>query len=86
VRTAERVIAQPSLAHNTDRSPRFVDFRNGDFRLGPRSAARNGGHPDGAFADRDGRRNTMGHTGGPFAADAPAPCPVAAGEITRSAP
>lgn len=69
VRTAERVLGDPNLAHNTDRSPRFVDVRAGDFRLAPKSAARNAGNPDAAFADRDGGRNTMGHTGGPLAAD-----------------
>lgn len=67
IRTAERAFGDPNLAHNTDRSPRFVDARRGDFRLRPDSNARHGGNPDAAFANRDGSRNTMGHTGGPQA-------------------
>lgn len=76
VRAAEREIGDPNLAANTDRSPRFVDARRGDFRLRPRSPALHGGNPDAAFANRDGTRNTMGHTGGPLAAlDADGRCP-----------
>ncbi len=68
VRAAERTLADPDLAFNTDRSPRFLDHRRGDFRLHPRSPAVHAGHPDPAFANPDGTRNTMGHTGGPLAA------------------
>lgn len=67
VRAAEREIGDPNLAFNTDRSPRFEDARRGDFRLRAKSPARNGGNPEAAFANRDGSRNTMGHTGGPLA-------------------
>ncbi len=67
VRAAERAIADPNLAFNSDRSPRFVDARGGDFRLRATSPATNGGNPDPAFANRDGTRNTVGHTGGPLA-------------------
>jgi len=67
VRAAEREIGDPNLAFNSDRSPRFEDARRGDFRLRAKSPARNGGNPDPAFADRDGSRNTVGHTGGPLA-------------------
>ena len=64
---AERALGDPNLAHNTDRSPRFVDARRGDFRLRANSTAMRGGNPDPAFANRDGSRNTLGHTGGPLA-------------------
>ena len=67
VRAAEREIGDPNLAFNSDRSPRFQDARRGDFRLRAKSPARNGGNPDPAFANRDGSRNTVGHTGGPLA-------------------
>jgi hypothetical protein len=68
VRAAERALADPNLAANSDRSPRFLDYRRGDFRLHPRSPAMHAGNPDPSFVNRDGSRNTMGHTGGPFAA------------------
>jgi hypothetical protein len=68
VRAAERLIGDPNLANNSDRSPRFVDQRRGDFRLRATSPAVHAGNPDPAFANHDGTRNTMGHTGGPFAA------------------
>lgn len=67
VRAAERAFADPDFHANSDRSPRFVDLRHGDFRLRPTSPALHAGHPDPAFANRDGTRNTMGHTGGPWA-------------------
>ena len=72
VRAAERAFADPDFHDNTDRSPRFVDAKRGDFRLREKSRARHAGNPDPAFANRDGTRNTMGHTGGPLAPfDAP---------------
>lgn len=67
VRAAEREIGDASLAFNSDRSPRFIDARRGDFRLRAKSPARGGGNPDPAFANADGSRNTVGHTGGPLA-------------------
>jgi hypothetical protein len=67
VRAAEREIGDPNLAFNSDRSPRFEDARRGDFRLRTTSPARNGGNPNTGFANRDGSRNTVGHTGGPLA-------------------
>lgn len=70
VRAAERAFADANLAFNSDRSPRFVDVRRGDFRLRPDSPARHAGNPEPAFANRDGSRNTMGHTGGPLASAA----------------
>jgi hypothetical protein len=74
VRAAERAFADPDFHDNTDRSPRFVDLRRGDFRLRVKSPARNAGNPDPAFANRDGTRNTMGHTGGPLAAPSVVRC------------
>ena len=70
IRSAERAFADANLAHNTDRSPRFVDVPRADFRLRANSPALHAGNPDPAFANRDGSRNTMGHTGGPMAAAA----------------
>lgn len=71
IRAAERILDAPGLAHNTDRSPHFVNVkpRRGplDFRLRPTSRVRDTGNPDPAFDDRDGTRNDPGHTGGPFA-------------------
>lgn len=74
VRAAERAIGDPNLAFNSDRSPRFEDARRGDFRLRATSPARHGGNPDPAFANRDGSRNTAGHTGGPLADPAAERC------------
>ena len=68
VRAAERAFADPAVHDNTDRSPRFVDRKRGDFRLRAKSPALHAGNPDAAFANRDGTRNTMGYTGGPLAA------------------
>jgi hypothetical protein len=68
VRSAERAIADPRLANNLDRSPRFASAAQGDFRLRGSSRALHGGNPDPAFNDLDGGRNTIGHLGGPYAA------------------
>lgn len=63
---AERALQDPRLANNRDGSPRFLD--DDTLALHPFSRARHAGDPDPAVADRDGARNTLGHTGGPFAA------------------
>lgn len=64
---AEGALATPRVASNVDGPPRFRDAAGGDYRLRPASAARHAGDPRKAYRDRDGRRNTIGHLGGPFA-------------------
>lgn len=69
IRTAQHALDLPRLAGNLDGDPRFVAPRSGDYRLRPGSRAAHAGDPDPAFANRDGSRNTIGHTGGPDAAE-----------------
>lgn len=69
IRAAQRALDDPRIAGNLDGDPRFVAPRMGDYRVRAGSRAIGAGHPDPAFANRDGSRNTIGHTGGPDAAE-----------------
>ncbi|HEX5036737.1 MAG TPA: right-handed parallel beta-helix repeat-containing protein, partial [bacterium] len=54
-----------AISDNLDADPLFVD--DSDFSLRSDSPAFHAGNPDAGFSDPDGMRNTIGHTGGPFA-------------------
>jgi hypothetical protein len=69
---AEAALQTARLRGNVDGPPRFADAAAGDFRLRPKSRARNAGHPDAAYRNRNGSRNTIGHRGGPYALPAAA--------------
>lgn len=51
---------------NLDVDPRFVDSAGGDFTLDAFSPCVDAGNPATAYEDRDGSRNDLGVTGGPF--------------------
>lgn len=68
IRAAQRALDVSRLAGNLDGDPRFRAPRMGDYGLRAGSRALHAGDPDPAWANRDGTRNTMGHTGGPDAA------------------
>ena len=49
---------------NINAYPRFTDYDNGDFSLGPNSDCIDSGNPDVLYSDNDGSPNDMGHLGG----------------------
>lgn len=78
IRGAQKRIGGPELEGNTDRSPRFVRRRLAssleladlsDFDLRSNSRMVGAGHPDAAYFNTDGSRNTIGHSGGPLAVE-----------------
>lgn len=79
IRRAQAAIAPPRLEANRDGSPRFAErphrrpplvLAPEDFfpQRGATSRVIDRGDPDARYADRDGSRNDIGFTGGPFAA------------------
>lgn len=58
-------LPDPSLGdHTVSGDPLFMG--GGDYHLQPTSPCLHAGHPDPAYNNRDGTRNTLGYTGGPF--------------------
>jgi hypothetical protein len=78
VRRAEQQLGDPALVGNVDGNPRLVggrlprdpmDVTLKDFAFGESrrpSPAIGAGDSDPAYANTDGSRNTIGHTGRPF--------------------